>query len=68
MSIKKQLTPSVFKKESETLSLSDIARKYGGRAEFSADGTQFRASVFLSCPAGAASETDDTAGQPQSAP
>ena len=29
MSIKKQLTPSVFKKESETLSLSDIARKYG---------------------------------------
>ena len=46
----------------------DIARKYGGRAEFSADGTQFRASVFLSCPAGAASETDDTAGQPQSAP
>ena len=29
MSIKEQLTPSVFKKESETLSLSDIARKYG---------------------------------------
>ena len=29
MSIKEQLTPSVFKKESETLSLSGIARKYG---------------------------------------
>ena len=29
MSIKEQLTPLVFKKESETLSLSGIARKYG---------------------------------------
>ena len=34
--------------------VQDIARKYGGRAEFSADGKEFRASVFLSCPAPAA--------------
>ena len=30
--------------------VQDIAHKYGGRAEFFADGSQFRASVFLSCP------------------
>ena len=36
--------------------VQDIARKYGGRAEFSADGKEFRASVFLSCPAPAAQE------------
>ena len=31
--------------------VQEIARKYGGRAEFTADGEQFLASVFLPCPA-----------------
>ena len=29
--------------------VQEIARRYGGRAEFSADGVQFRAAVFLPC-------------------
>ena len=35
--------------------VQDIARKYGGSAEFTADGQQFRASVFLPCPPGSSS-------------
>ncbi len=31
--------------------VQEIARRYGGSWEFSADGTQFRAVVFLPCPA-----------------
>lgn len=46
--------------------VQDIARKYGGTAEFTADGQQFRASVFLPFPAPA--EVSEAAAPPQSPP
>lgn len=36
--------------------VQEIARKYGGQAEFSADGKEFRAAVFLTCASPAAQE------------
>ena len=46
--------------------VQDIARKYGGTAEFTADGHQFLASVFLPFPTPA--EVSEAAAPPQSPP
>ena len=48
--------------------VQEIARKYGGQAEFSADGKEFRAAVFLTCasPAGQGGASPPAAPPPGS--